>query len=299
MINSISTEQFNAAQKLIYTVSNIRRTSKTFDDSDIAGIYLTDDSCIVVNSEGQEQSFSRKEIQETYVKHTTRETSFFRNLGPNYIGPKLWRGSLPQAYVMLRGANYWHTESHKTSLAKSQILFLKQDLDLIESYDSLETILENEQLNLGHLIQPDIPYCSCGSFQKQSAHLELFQQELSKDFQPSCIHLVWYQMYKRFLINRSKLLTECNTGYPKKCAGWWYAPPNQKNPNDKGTLKILYTDKGFLAPLKDWKVYKNKELFNQYDMWNKLFNMVDSGYVPYCGVTALSHLKYKDEKSID
>ena len=64
--------ELNIAQKRIYSISNIKRTFKDFDDRDIAYISLKDDKCIVTRTDGSYQSYPKADIQVTYYGHCGR-----------------------------------------------------------------------------------------------------------------------------------------------------------------------------------------------------------------------------------
>tara|TARA_R100000742_G_C4273868_1_gene93607 strand:- start:980 stop:1861 length:882 start_codon:yes stop_codon:yes gene_type:complete len=285
--------ELNPAQKLIYTCSNIKRSHVDFDDSDIAGIYLRDNSCIVVRNDGVENIYQRDLIKIAYAENVNRLVNFFHNLGPNYSGPSLWIGDgQPETYVMLRGAHYWHQESKNTLVAKTQRKFIQDnELNSIKGTGPMVSFLENDHLPIGHLVKLCNNSCSCHSFQKQYRILDLFKEEISEAFEPGCIHLTWLKTYKRFLQQRAALINSIPNGIPKKCAAWWYAPPDVKHPRGYGKLIILYTDQGHLAKKKEWKTYMVNKDFNQYDLWQKLFKMVENGYVPFNGQTALPQIK--------
>jgi len=107
--------KLNAAQSCIYTRTNISRAYQDFDDSEIAGIYVRADDCIVVRCDGSEQTYSRELIKATYSSYTHRLKDFFSYLGPNYRGPSIWHNN---AYILFKGWNYSHALGHLTSNAK-------------------------------------------------------------------------------------------------------------------------------------------------------------------------------------
>jgi hypothetical protein len=63
-------QELNAAQTCIYTRSNLRRAFQDFDDTGVAGIYLRDDSCLVVRLDGSEQTYNRPLIQHAFNDYT-------------------------------------------------------------------------------------------------------------------------------------------------------------------------------------------------------------------------------------
>ena len=60
--------ELNAAQAAIYTRSNIRRAFQDFDDTEVAGIYLRNDDCLVVRRDGSEQAYNRELIKVAFTK---------------------------------------------------------------------------------------------------------------------------------------------------------------------------------------------------------------------------------------
>ena len=284
--------ELNSAQQLIYTASNIGRAYKDFDYSDIAGIYKRDQYCVLVRSDGSEEVYKASLVQDAYLKFSTRLVDYFHCLGPNYRGPSLWKDG---AYVLLKGSHYAHSYGANTELAKAQRKWIDKFIYL--DREPLIALLENEQFNLGHLVVPgEKPWCSCGSFQKQLKNVKELKEETFPEFQPSCIHLVWYQTFLKFREQQAALLSSLGNGRPMKCAAWWYSPMVQGGPTTNGNLQILYTDKGHLAPLDQWSLYRDpKDLRNytQHDLWNYLFKMINAGYVSFCGATALPQIKLK------
>ena len=110
-------QELNAAQACIYTRTNIGRAYQDFDDTEIAGIYLRGDDCLVVRRDGSEQTYSRQLIKAAYSTYTHRLKDFFSYLGPNYRGPSVWHNN---AYILFKGWNYSHALGHLTSNAKLQ-----------------------------------------------------------------------------------------------------------------------------------------------------------------------------------
>jgi hypothetical protein len=109
--------ELNAAQACIYTRTNIARAYEGFDDTEISGIYLRGDNCIVVRRDGNEQAYNREVIKVAYSSYTHRLKDFFSYLGPNYRGPSVWHNN---AYILFKGWNYSHALGHLTSNAKLQ-----------------------------------------------------------------------------------------------------------------------------------------------------------------------------------
>lgn len=317
--------QLNEAQKVIYSRTNIRRAYQDFDDADITGIYLRDDSCIVVRSDGSEQAYDRSLIKRTFSEYTHRLKDFFSYLGPSYRGPSVWRHN---AYVLFKGWNYSHALGHLNPYARIQNHWADKFIRL-ESQEKLEALLQSDQTDLGHLVAPDglihpssiaqatdtddgsfddnqpgnredseaaavdsnqkisaEPYCSCGSFKRQLNNLSEFQQEI-EGFRPWCIHLTWVHKYREFLSKRTEVREQCRGQFAEKAAAWWYAPPEGKEVN--GRFLVLYTTSGSMAQVSQWKTYKPKQIFTQHDAWNLFDNMMDNGFVPFCG-TALPQL---------
>ncbi len=103
--------ELNSAQATIYTRTNIRRAFQDFDDTEIAGIYLRGDDCLVVRRDGSEQTYNRELIKVAYTNYTHRLKDFFSYLGPNYRGPSVWHNN---AYILFKGWNYSHALGHLT-----------------------------------------------------------------------------------------------------------------------------------------------------------------------------------------
>ena len=62
----MSNNDFNFAQSLIYSRSNIKRTFSDFDDTDIAGIYARESQLVVVRNDGTEQQYPINPVKEQY-----------------------------------------------------------------------------------------------------------------------------------------------------------------------------------------------------------------------------------------
>ncbi len=105
--------ELNAAQASIYTRTNLRRAFVEFDETDVAGIYVRDDSCVVVYRDGAERIFPKQKVKDAFLQYTHRLKDFFSYLGPNYRGPSIWHNN---AYVMFKGWNYSHALGHLNSL---------------------------------------------------------------------------------------------------------------------------------------------------------------------------------------
>ena len=293
-----------ATQASIYSRTNIRRAFPDFDDTDVAGIYLRDDSCVVAYHHGGELAYDRSLIKSAYQSYTNRLKDFFSYLGPNYRGPSIWHNN---AYIMFKGWNYNHALGHLTSNAKLQAHWADKFIHL-KDVNKVTTLLQSDQTDLGHLVAPDglrlpagsidfdsdseqepnsgsptaEPYCSCGSFQRQLANLSDFQMEIT-GYKPWCIHLTWFHKYRELLVKRADVRNEARGGAPMNCVAWWYAPPADHNSN--GRFVLLYTKHGSMAPLSHWRTYKPKEVFTQHDAWDLFFNMMDAGYVPFPGTS--------------
>jgi hypothetical protein len=293
-----------ATQASIYSRTNIRRAFSDFDDTDVAGIYLRDDSCVVAYHHGGELTYPREVIKTAFKAYTHRLKDFFAYLGPNYRGPSIWHNN---AYVMFKGWNYNHALGNLTSNARLQAHWADKFIHL-KDVNKVTTLLQSDQTDLGHLIAPDglrlsdgeinfdsdneqepnagspapEPYCSCGSFQRQLANLSDFQMEIT-GYKPWCIHLTWFHKYRELLVKRADVRNEARGGAPMNCVAWWYAPPVDHNNN--GRFVLLYTKHGSMAPLSHWRTYKPKEVFTQHDAWDLFFNMMDAGYVPFPGTS--------------
>jgi hypothetical protein len=295
--------QLNTAQALIYSRSNIRRAFPDFDDTQVAGIYLRDDSCIVVRTDGSEQAYKRELIKAAFQRYTYRLKDFFSYLGPHYRGPSVWHNN---AYIIFKGWHYTHALGHLTPNAKLQQHWADRFIHL-NNPDKVTTLLQSDQTDLGHLVAPDgmrlstgpvnldgdlvedesvapasEPWCSCGSFQRQLNNLDLFQQEI-EGLKPWCIHLTWFNKYRELLCKRTEARNACPSSAPSKCVAWWYAPP--KDATSDGRFMLLHTKSGAQAPLTHWRNYKPKEVFTQDHAWDLFFNMMDAGYVPFPGVS--------------
>jgi len=304
-----------AAQASIYSRTNIRRAFSDFDDSDVAGIYLRDDSCVVAYHHGGELVYPREVIKTAFQNYTYRLKDFFSYLGPNYRGPSVWHNN---AYIMFKGWHYNHQLGHLSSNAKLQQHWADKFIHLT-STDKVTRLLQSDQTDIGHLVAPDgirvpngpvdleselgdeatsvssvnaEPYCSCGSFQRQLLNVSTFQEEV-QGFKPWCIHLTWFHKYRELLVKRADVRNEARGGAPMNCVAWWYAPPSDHS-ND-GRFVLLYTKHGSMAPLSHWRTYKPKEVFTQHNAWDLFFNMMDAGYVPFPG-TSLPQLANATKK---
>jgi hypothetical protein len=303
-----------ATQAAIYSRTNIRRAFSDFDDTDVAGIYLRNDSCVVAYHHGGELTYPGEVIKTAFQTYTHRLKDFFSYLGPNYRGPSIWHNN---AYVMFKGWNYNHALGNLSSNAKLQAHWADKFIHL-KDVNKVTTLLQSDQTDLGHLVAPDglrfstgeinfdsdneqepdvgspaaEPYCSCGSFQRQLANLSDFQMEIT-GYKPWCIHLTWFNKYRELLVKRADVRNEARGGAPMNCVAWWYAPPVDHNSN--GRFVLLYTKHGSMAPLSHWRTYKPKEVFTQHDAWDLFFNMMDAGYVPFPG-TSLPQLANATKK---
>jgi hypothetical protein len=301
-------EQLTTAQASIYSRSNIRRAFSDFDETDIAGIYLRDATCLVVRRDGSEQAYDRSLIKSAYQSYTNRLKDFFSYLGPNYRGPSIWHNN---AYVMFKGWHYGHALGHLTSNAKLQAHWADKFIHL-KDVNKVTTLLQSDQTDLGHLVAPDglrlpagsidfdsdseqepnsgspaaEPYCSCGSFQRQLANLSDFQMEIT-GYKPWCIHLTWFHKYRELLCKRTDVRNAARGGVVETCVAWWYAPP--RDHISDGRFVLLHTKSGAQAPLSHWRTYKPKEIYTQHNAWDLFSSMLDAGYVPFPG-TALPQL---------
>ncbi len=303
MSTQFQTQELNSAQALIYSRSNIRRAFPDFDDTEIAGTYLRDDSCIVVRRDGSKQTYDRQLIKNAFLGHTTRLKDFFSYLGPNYRGPSVWRQG---AYIMFKGWDYTHALGHLSTPAKLQRHWADKFIHLTD-IEKVKALLQSDQTDLGHLVAPDglwtpdrpidlespmeseesvqavehQPYCSCGSFQRQLLNLSDFQGEI-EGYRPWCIHLTWIHRYRDFLCERTKAREMAPSGTPEKCVAWWYAPPEDHKSD--GRFVLLHTKYGMHAPMTHWRTYKPNETFTQHDAWNLFTSMMEAGYVPFPGM---------------
>ena len=302
--------ELNQAQACVYSRSNLRRAFQYFDDTEIAGIYVRGDDCLVVRRDGSEQTYPRELIKAAYSSYTHRLKDFFSYLGPNYRGPSVWHNN---AYIMFKGWNYTHALGHLTSNATLQNHWADRFIHLSDP-KKLLAVLQSDQTDLGHLVAPDgirlpnravdldsdmeeeakdvspvaaEPYCSCGSFQRQLLNVSEFQQEI-QGFKPWCIHLTWFHKYRELLCKRTEARNASPSGTPDKCVAWWYAPPSDATSD--GRFVLLHTKHGAQAPLTHWRTYKAKEVFTQNHAWDLFFNMMEAGYVPFPG-NALPQLK--------
>jgi len=310
MSTQLQNQELNTAQASIYTRTNIRRAFQDFDDTDIAGIYLRGDNCLVVRRDGSEQTYARELIKAAYSTYTHRLKDFFSYLGPNYRGPSVWHNN---AYVLFKGWNYTHALGHLSSNAKLQAHWADKFIHITDEQKAI-ALLQGDQTDLGHLVAPDglrlpnqpldldrdmeekesdvpavnaEPYCSCGSFQRQLLNVSEFQSEI-QGFKPWCIHLTWFNKYRELLCKRTEARNASPSGTPDKCVAWWYAPP--ADATSDGRFVLLHTKSGAQAPLTHWRTYKPNEVFTQNHAWDLFFNMMEAGYVPFPGV-ALPQLK--------
>jgi len=301
--------ELNPAQACIYTRTNIGRAYQDFDDSEITGIYLRDNNCLVVRRDGSEQTYDRTLIKAAYSTYTHRLKDFFSYLGPNYRGPSVWHNN---AYILFKGWYYSHELGHLTSNAKLQAHWADKFIHLSDPAKAI-AILQSDQTDIGHLVAPDgmrfpnrsinldtelddnaeqeqvscEPTCSCGSFQRQLNNLSTFQEEI-QGFKPWCIHLTWFAKYRELLCKRTEVRNASPSGTPEKCVAWWYAPPSDHNSD--GRFLLLHTKSGAQAPLSHWRTYKPSEVFTQHHAWALFFNMMEAGYTPFPG-TSLPQLK--------
>ena len=309
MSTQLQQQELSPAASLIYTRTNIRRAFHDFDDTEITGIYLRADNCIVVRRDGTEQTYPRELIKLAFTNYTNRLKDFFSYLGPNYRGPSVWHNN---AYIMFKGWHYSHALGHLTSNATLQNHWADKFIHISDPA-KLTALLQSDQTDIGHLVAPDgmrlpnrpidmdseldadakhdamfsEPTCSCGSFQRQFSNLSSFQEEI-EGFKPWCIHLSWFNKYRELLCKRTEARNASPSGTPEKCVAWWYAPPTDHISD--GRFVLLYTNSGAQAPLTHWRTYKPKEVFTQHHAWDLFFNMMEAGYTPFPG-TSLPQLK--------
>ena len=188
-------QQLSEAQSLIYSRSNIRRAFSDFDDTDIAGTYLNDSDFIIVRNDVSQQSYQADKVREAFTNFTTRLPNFFAYLGPNFRGPSIWRNN---CYIMHKG---WHYQAQGTANlinAQAQRRWVDK-YSLLDSEEKVKAALGS--FDLGYLISPDgktagykaptladdeveddempQPYCSCGSFQRQTNLADQIRQDIS------------------------------------------------------------------------------------------------------------------------
>ena len=296
--------ELNAAQASIYSRTNLCRSFQDFDDTEIVGIYLRDDNCIVVRRDGSQQAFPREVIKLAFTNYTNRLKDFFSYLGPNYRGPSVWHNN---AYILFKGWHYSHALGHLTSNAKLQQHWADKFVHVSDPA-KITTLLQSDQTDIGHLVAPDgmrlpdraidmeseldsnteqkqmfsEPSCSCGSFQRQLGNLSSFQEEI-QGFRPWCIHLTWFNKYRELLCKRTEVRNAIPSSAPEKCVAWWYAPPTDSTSD--GRFVLLHTKYGAQAPLTHWRSYMPKEVFTQNHAWDLFFNMMAAGYVPFPGAS--------------
>ena len=302
-------QELNPAQASIYSRTNIRRAYPDFDDTEIGGIYLRGDDCIVVRRDGSQQAYQRSLIKQAFSSYTHRLKDFFSYLGPNYRGPSVWHNN---AYIIFKGWTYTHALGHLSSNAQLQNHWADKFIHLSDPA-KVTALLQSDQTDLGHLVAPDgmrlpdraldmeselddvqeqkpvfgEPSCSCGSFQRQLSNLSAFQEEI-QGFKPWCIHLTWFNKYRELLSKRTEVRNASPSGTPEKCVAWWYAPPSDHTSD--GRFLLLHTKSGAQAPLSHWRTYKPSEVFTQHHAWDLFFNMMEAGYTPFPG-TSLPQLK--------
>ena len=308
-MTTLLNETLNTAQSSIYSRTNISRAFPGFDDTGIGDISLLDTNVIVRRVDNTTQCYDRALIKQAYLDYTFRLKDFFSYLGANYRGPSIWHNN---AYVIFKGWNYNHSLGHLTASAKLQATWADKFIH-IKDKTRLETILQSDQTDLGHLIAPDgwraesqpvdmesefgeesngggvqtlAPYCSCGSFTRQLNNLADFQAEI-EGYTPWCIHLTWFNKYRELLAKRTAVRNSARGGVSEKCVAWWYAPPSDSTSD--GRFVLLHTQSGSMAPLTHWRSYKPRTIFTQHNAWDLFGSMMDAGYVPFPG-TALPQL---------
>ena len=286
--------ELNEAQKFIYTPSMIGRTFENFDFSNICTIYTytiktlisSKQYCIVKRTNGNEEKYDAEPIKSSYSNFIKRTIPFFSYLGPNYRGPIPWINN-KNTYILLKGWNYLYENSYKTPEAIMQRKWINsfnniKDLNVLKTFlensnddDPEEEIIPDVKESLGHVIVPG-KTCSCKAFQKQSNNLDLFKEEFGSDYKPYCKHLVWYDNFKKFQLERQILRDKLEGKIESKVSLWFYTPSPQKF--GKGIFKIYYTDQGIYS--KQFKTVKN---LTQDDAWEYFTRMIKAGYLPYEG----------------
>lgn len=298
-------EQLNSGQAIIYSRSNIRRTFNEFDDTDISGICLVDNSLIVVYNDGSEREYDKEKIKATFKDFRSRCPDFFSYLGPDLKGPSFWRNN---CYVLYKGWNYQFQGSYRLPQAIMQQRW-GDKLDHIQNEEGMKKFLENPDYSFGYLVAPDgitypnppltiddsdeiaiepdhSPYCSCGSFLQQKLALKEIQAEIP-GYEPTCKHLTWIKRWRELLSKRSALFDTARGNMSQKATAWSYAPPREGE--ELGQFQVLYTTSGQMAPINKWKIYRKETRYNQYDAWSLFEAMLENEFIPF-PAPALSQL---------
>ena len=297
--------ELNEAQQIIYTPSMIGRAFPDFEFGDISGIYRVGTKCVVLRNDGFEWSYPAEDIKKAYRNFIGREVSFFDYLGPDYRGPVPWAHK-SNTFVLLKGLHYASKDSYQKPEAQMQRLWIDsfnnlktiQELTAViensNDDDSDEAILPDTKEALGHVMTPN-HHCSCQAFQKQLKNLDAFKEEFSEDYQPTCKHLVWYKLFRKFQTKRTELIDNLPGGEKNNVAVWFYTPMTNGSTSPYGTFQIWWTRDGLYSKdINSWKKYKS---LTQYDAWKYLFKMIDTGFIPYEG-SLYPKIKQLHEKSI-
>ena len=294
-------QTLNEGQALIYSRSNIRRAFPEFDDTDIAGIHLSNNNVVVVRTDGSEQTYAASNVRSAFQEFTKRLPHFFAYLGPNYRGPSIWRNN---CYILFKGWHYQSRESAALVNAQAQRRWIDK-FSLLDSEEKVKAALN--MFDLGYIISPDgktksqietsltddpeekpEPFCSCGSFQRQLNILPQLQAEIP-GYQPTCKHMTWFARYRNLLVKRSELIGTCRGSVAEQAVAWYYAPPTIGA--EHGKFLILYTKHGQNAPLKYWRPYKPQEEFTEQHAWSLFDSMIERGFVPFphTALTQITH----------
>jgi hypothetical protein len=292
-------QSMSAGQALIYTRTNIRRAFPKFDDHDVAGFQVDGNSLVVVRIDGSEQIIPTAPVKEAFASYMTRLPHHFEYMGANYTTPRYWKNN---GYIVMKGHSYAMQGGNLSPGAISQRHFVKEHAENVDQQTLEHVLLEH---NIGYLCAPDgltippddqkmylmgegpahqeqdtEPYCSCGSFRRQYAARAELAAEIP-GYKPCCKHMTWLRKLREYQVKRTALVAEQPTAFPQKCAAYFYAPPS--GVSEEGTVQILFTDQGKLAPISQWKLYKpqKKAKLNQHDVWGLLDNMIEKGYVPF------------------
>ncbi len=274
----------NTAQSLIYSFNNIERAYpyafQWRNPDEIVDLIFNKEFITLVANDGEKFNCARDLIRESFVSFTSRLKNFFSYLGPDYCGPNYWKNN---SYVLLKGHCYTCRDGKNSASAKLQAKWLGK-FPLIENENSLMTLLENLELDLGHLVKPDdeTPSCSCLSYRRQVDFLSEFQEEIP-GYTPTCIHLTWINKFRNFLTKRTLVREEMHRSRPQTVAAWTYIPPASHG--SSGQFKVIFSRDGEKAPVSKWIVYKPKELFTEKDAWKLFDSMLDKGYIPYAAPT--------------
>jgi hypothetical protein len=101
--------ELNAAQAAIYTRTNLSRAFQDFDDTDIGGIYLRGDDCLVVRRDGSEQAYNRELIKASFNTYTHRLKDSFPILVPIIVA--LVYGTTMLTFFLKAGITRTHSDT--------------------------------------------------------------------------------------------------------------------------------------------------------------------------------------------